>query len=235
MKVCMFHLMPYRDLPARLRAALQVRIHRSIVVRRRRRRKGRSVLQRHPRRDAPCGESRHSTALCTNQHHQNVYGFMANPSLMGSVLAQSGPTARTSPSFSSARRCRRPRRRPASPRNTRCSIASAAAGSSPGFPTGLPTDATHLQRASCRSISASVIREALALVTKAWSAREIFAWNGKHYQLGMVNLWPRPIQQPHPPDLDSGLRHFLDGRICGRASTTASAISATTALKTPRR
>ena len=29
-----------------------------------------------------------STALCTNQHHQNAYGFMANPSLMGSVLAR---------------------------------------------------------------------------------------------------------------------------------------------------
>ena len=67
-----------------------------------------------------------------------------------------------------------------------------------GFPTGLPTDAT---------ISNGVVpveqreryREALALVTKAWSAKEMFAWNGKHYQLGMVNLWPRPIQQPHPP------------------------------------
>src|ERR1700739_928069 len=26
--------------------------------------------------------------LCTNQHHQNVYGFMANPSIMGAVLAK---------------------------------------------------------------------------------------------------------------------------------------------------
>jgi alkanesulfonate monooxygenase SsuD/methylene tetrahydromethanopterin reductase-like flavin-dependent oxidoreductase (luciferase family) len=26
--------------------------------------------------------------LCTNQHHQNVYGFMANPSLMGATLAK---------------------------------------------------------------------------------------------------------------------------------------------------
>jgi len=67
-----------------------------------------------------------------------------------------------------------------------------------GFPTGLPSDAV---------ISNGVVpveqreryREALALVVKSWSAREIFAWNGKHYQLGMVNLWPRPIQQPHPP------------------------------------
>src|ERR1700721_2967562 len=26
--------------------------------------------------------------LCTNQHHQNVYGFMANPSIMAAVLAK---------------------------------------------------------------------------------------------------------------------------------------------------
>ncbi|HKM71327.1 MAG TPA: LLM class flavin-dependent oxidoreductase [Stellaceae bacterium] len=66
-------------------------------------------------------------------------------------------------------------------------------------PTGLPTDAT---------ISNGVVpveqreryREALQLVLKAWQAREVFAWNGKHYQLPMVNLWPRPIQQPHPPN-----------------------------------
>jgi len=42
-------------------------------------------------------------------------------------------------------------------------------------------------------------REAFELVMKAWQAREIFPWNGKYFQLGMVNLWPRPIQEPHPP------------------------------------
>jgi len=42
-------------------------------------------------------------------------------------------------------------------------------------------------------------REAFALTMKAWQAREIFAWNGRYYQLANVNLWPRPIQQPHPP------------------------------------
>ena len=42
-------------------------------------------------------------------------------------------------------------------------------------------------------------REAFELVLKAWQAKEIFAWNGKYFQLGQVNLWPRPIQQPHPP------------------------------------
>jgi alkanesulfonate monooxygenase SsuD/methylene tetrahydromethanopterin reductase-like flavin-dependent oxidoreductase (luciferase family) len=42
-------------------------------------------------------------------------------------------------------------------------------------------------------------REAFALTLKAWQAREIFAWNGRYFQLPTVNLWPRPVQQPHPP------------------------------------
>ena len=42
-------------------------------------------------------------------------------------------------------------------------------------------------------------REAFELVLKAWQAKEIFAWNGKYFQLGQVNLWPRPVQEPHPP------------------------------------
>jgi alkanesulfonate monooxygenase SsuD/methylene tetrahydromethanopterin reductase-like flavin-dependent oxidoreductase (luciferase family) len=42
-------------------------------------------------------------------------------------------------------------------------------------------------------------REAFALTLKAWQSKEIFAWNGRYFQLAHVNLWPRPVQQPHPP------------------------------------
>jgi alkanesulfonate monooxygenase SsuD/methylene tetrahydromethanopterin reductase-like flavin-dependent oxidoreductase (luciferase family) len=42
-------------------------------------------------------------------------------------------------------------------------------------------------------------REAFALTLKAWQSREMFAWNGRYFQLANVNLWPRPVQQPHPP------------------------------------
>ena len=41
--------------------------------------------------------------------------------------------------------------------------------------------------------------EAHDLILKAWQSREPFAFNGKYTQLPMVNLWPRPIQNPTPP------------------------------------
>jgi alkanesulfonate monooxygenase SsuD/methylene tetrahydromethanopterin reductase-like flavin-dependent oxidoreductase (luciferase family) len=34
---------------------------------------------------------------------------------------------------------------------------------------------------------------------KAWASREPFAFDGKYNQLRYVNVWPLPIQQPHPP------------------------------------
>ena len=196
MKLCMFHLMPYRDLPADFEQR-----YASAYI------------------DPPwfeiadpdkVGQYYNSTldellhagkagfhGLCTNQHHQNVYGFMANPSLLGSVLARGTAGSNTAIiQLGSTLPSTTPPTRIAE----EYAILDCISGGRlvAGFPTGLPTDAT---------ISNGVVpveqreryREALALVKKAWSAKETFAWNGKHYQLGMVNLWPRPIQQPHPP------------------------------------
>jgi alkanesulfonate monooxygenase SsuD/methylene tetrahydromethanopterin reductase-like flavin-dependent oxidoreductase (luciferase family) len=47
-------------------------------------------------------------------------------------------------------------------------------------------------------------REALELMLKAWTTNDFFAWNGKYFQLPRVNLWPRPVQHPHPPILVPG-------------------------------
>jgi len=41
--------------------------------------------------------------------------------------------------------------------------------------------------------------EAWDLITEAWTAKEPFAWNGKHYHYENVSIMPRPVQQPHPP------------------------------------
>ena len=41
--------------------------------------------------------------------------------------------------------------------------------------------------------------EAMELVLKAWTAPQPFGWQGRHYQFRTVSVWPRPLQQPHPP------------------------------------
>ena len=41
--------------------------------------------------------------------------------------------------------------------------------------------------------------EAHELVKRAWTEPEPFAFNGKYTQIRYVNIWPRPLQQPHPP------------------------------------
>jgi alkanesulfonate monooxygenase SsuD/methylene tetrahydromethanopterin reductase-like flavin-dependent oxidoreductase (luciferase family) len=138
--------------------------------------------------------------LGTNEHHQNPYGFMCNPNLFGAILArltrdqgcddvaivQLGATlASTTPPIRIAEEY---------------AILDCISGGRlvAGLPLGLGSDA---------GISYGVTpieqrerwREATELLVKAWTAKEFFAWNGKHYQLPRVNLWPRPIQQPHPP------------------------------------
>jgi alkanesulfonate monooxygenase SsuD/methylene tetrahydromethanopterin reductase-like flavin-dependent oxidoreductase (luciferase family) len=135
--------------------------------------------------------------LCTNQHHQNAYGFMANPNLMGSTLARetNGQNIAIVQLGSTLPSTTPPTRIAEEYAMIDCISGGRLVA---GFPRGLPTDAT---------ISNGVVPveqrerydEALELLLKSWQAREIFAWNGKHYQLPAVNLWPRPIQQPHPP------------------------------------
>jgi alkanesulfonate monooxygenase SsuD/methylene tetrahydromethanopterin reductase-like flavin-dependent oxidoreductase (luciferase family) len=42
-------------------------------------------------------------------------------------------------------------------------------------------------------------QEAHDLIVQAWTKPGPFAFEGTHYNLRYVNLWPRPYQTPHPP------------------------------------
>ena len=140
MKVSMFHLMPHRELPADFTERLQVGVGDSAVARAGRPGPGRAVLQLDARRAHPRAEMGFD-GICVNEHHQNAYGFMPNPNVMGSVLAratnhldvaivQMGSTLPTTQPADPGRRGVRA-----------CSTASAAGGWSPACRLGTPMDA----------------------------------------------------------------------------------------------
>jgi alkanesulfonate monooxygenase SsuD/methylene tetrahydromethanopterin reductase-like flavin-dependent oxidoreductase (luciferase family) len=41
--------------------------------------------------------------------------------------------------------------------------------------------------------------EAMALIVRAWTEPQPFGWQGRYFRFRNVSIWPRPVQQPHPP------------------------------------
>ena len=52
--------------------------------------------------------------------------------------------------------------------------------------------------------SREMTQEGIQLILKAWTAPESFAWHGKHFNFDNVSVWPRTLQDPHPPVFGSG-------------------------------
>ena len=67
-----------------------------------------------------------------------------------------------------------------------------------GFPVGTSMD-TNYCYGTIPGLTREKYKEAHELIRRAWAEREPFAFNGRYTKLRYVNLWPRPIQQPHPP------------------------------------
>ena len=216
----MFHLMPYRDLPAdfaeRYQSAYSIRSGSTWPI------------------PTKVGQYYNWTldeliyaaktgihGVCTNQHHQNVYGFMANPSLMGAVLAEltNGQHVAIVQIGSTLPSTSPPTRIAEEYAMLDCISGGRLVA---GFPTGLPTDAT---------ISNGVVpieqreryREALELVLKAWSAKE--AVRLERQALPAADGQPVAAADPAaaPADLDPGLGQPDDRGVRRRSRRTASA------------
>jgi alkanesulfonate monooxygenase SsuD/methylene tetrahydromethanopterin reductase-like flavin-dependent oxidoreductase (luciferase family) len=135
--------------------------------------------------------------ICTNEHHQNAYGFMPSPNLMGSVLARATNGMDTAIVQMGASL---PATQPPVRIAEEYAMLDCISGGRvvAGMPLGTPMDIN-----ICYGVTPieqrERYREAHDLIVKAWTSREVFPWNGKFHQLPMVNVWPRPIQQPHPP------------------------------------
>jgi alkanesulfonate monooxygenase SsuD/methylene tetrahydromethanopterin reductase-like flavin-dependent oxidoreductase (luciferase family) len=131
--------------------------------------------------------------VCVNEHHQNAYGLMPSPNLMGSILARQtkrvkiaivgnalplyDPPTRVAEEFALIDNISGGRL-----------IAGFVVGGGPEYYSFSMNPAHARER----------FAEAHEIIMKAWTEPGPFEYIGKHYKLRYVNTWPRPVQQPHP-------------------------------------
>jgi alkanesulfonate monooxygenase SsuD/methylene tetrahydromethanopterin reductase-like flavin-dependent oxidoreductase (luciferase family) len=132
--------------------------------------------------------------LGINEHHQNAYGLMPSPQLMAATLARRTREAAILLLGQSLALYDPPTRVAEEMAMIDCISGGRLIA---GFPVGSSMDDNY----AC-GVNPATLREkyheAHDLVRRAWSDPNVFAWNGKHYKMRYVNLWPRPIQKPPP-------------------------------------
>ena len=193
MKLMWFHLMPYTELPDDFREnnpGIWVDINSNLLDPKR---------AHHMYNDfmdelefaASCGFD----AICVNEHHSNGYGLMPSPNLIASTLAR-----RTSDSMICIMGNSLALYNPPTRVAEEMAMIDCISGGRliAGFPVGTPMDTCYAY-----GQNSSMLRdryyEAHDLVKRAWTEREVFAFNGRYNQIRYVNIWPHPVQKPHPP------------------------------------
>lgn len=194
MKHCWFHLMPYTELPEDFRdnhESVWVDIDSTLFDPERAHHMYNDFLD-----EMEFAAEMGFDAICVNEHHSNGYGLMPSPNLMLAALA-----------------------RRANPQTALCVLGNSIALYNPptrvaeemamldcisggrliaGFPVGSPMDTCYAY-----GQNPSQLRERYAeahdFIVRAWTEPETFAFNGRFNQQRYVNIWPRPVQKPHPP------------------------------------
>ncbi|MGE0627328.1 MAG: LLM class flavin-dependent oxidoreductase [Hyphomicrobiaceae bacterium] len=132
--------------------------------------------------------------ICVNEHHQTAYGLMPAPNLIAAALARTTKQAkiailgRALPLVSN----------PVAIAEEFAMLDNLSGGRIiTGFVRGIGTE--YFASASDPSLSHARYYEAHDLILRAWTERGPFRYTGRHYEFDYVNIWPRPVQQPHPP------------------------------------
>lgn len=132
--------------------------------------------------------------IAVNEHHQSAYGLMPAPNIMAAALAR-----RTT--------------------NAKIMILGNAIGMR-DHPLRVAEEIAMLDHLSGGRVVSGFVRaigweyfvhgisparsrarfeEAHDLIIKAWTSREPFQWVSPNYEFRYVNVWPTPLQEPHPP------------------------------------
>lgn len=132
--------------------------------------------------------------VCVNEHHQNAYGTMPSPNLMGSILARQTKRCKIAVIGNALPLYNPPTRVAEEFAMIDCIsggrlIAGLVVGGGPEY----------YSFSINPTMARSMYGEALDLIVRAWTEPGPFEHYGEHWKLKYVNPWPRPIQQPHPP------------------------------------
>ena len=134
-------------------------------------------------------------AICVNEHHGNAYGIMPSPNLIASALARRTSKAAICVMGSSLALYNPPTRIAEEFAMLDCISGGRLIA---GFPVGTPMDTCYVYGGNPSTLRQRY-HEAHDLIMQSWAADKPFAFNGRFNQQRYVNVWPRPIQKPHPP------------------------------------
>ena len=132
--------------------------------------------------------------VAVNEHHQTAYGLMPSPVVTASALARRTKQCRIAILGNAF--CLR--ENPLTLAEEHAMIDVITGGRLvTGFVRGVGTEYFSMGANPVHSLERH--KEAAELVVRAWTETGPFSFEGKHFHLEYVNLWPRPFQKPHPP------------------------------------
>lgn len=127
-----------------------------------------------------------------NEHHTSPYGLMNSPNLMAAAASQRTRRLKLL-IYGNLLPLHQPLRLAEELAMIDClSNGRLIAGVARGIPREYAVH--HIPMAESRAR----FEEAFAIITRAWT-EEVFSFEGKFHSYEDVALWPRPVQQPHPP------------------------------------
>lgn len=132
--------------------------------------------------------------IAINEHHQTAYGLMPSPNIMAAALARRTESAQIMV-LGNAIGIRGNPLRVAEEIAMLDHLTGGRLVS--GFVRGIGWE--YFAHSISPASSRSRFDEAHDLIVKAWTSDDVFQWIGDHYEYRYVNIWPRPLQQPHPP------------------------------------
>ena len=144
-------------------------------------------------------ELEHADTLCydgigVNEHHQTAYGLMPSPNIMAAALARRTERAQIMV-LGNAIGIRGNPLRVAEEIAMLDHLTNGRLVS--GFVRGIGWE--YFGHSINPTHSRDRFTEAHDLIIKAWTSDEMFQWISPNYEYRYVNLWPRPLQRPHPP------------------------------------